>query len=213
MPDNIQAGVCTGNQPTPAARKAIPAKIKGIGKMRHLLAGRMIPTNTYLKKMKTVFKWIAGLLIAAGAVWIAMPFAFMYPFLYVKYSLNPDMTPATMEKIIKEKPKDIYEIEQRLNRKRILPGRNDSDFQSYRERLERATARYAAEGKLTSLPVNWYCGNTQVAEVTYIAGYETRTAWGRTKANLGDLSDKTTYYFLLDGNLRLLGWMKEESDE
>ena len=77
--------------------------------------------------MKTVFKWIAGLLIAAGAVWIAMPFAFMYPFLYVKYSLNPDMTPATMEKIIKEKPKDIYEIEQRLNRKRILPGRNDSD--------------------------------------------------------------------------------------
>ena len=163
--------------------------------------------------MKTVFKWIAGLLIAAGAVWIAMPFAFMYPFLYVKYSLNPDMTPATMEKIIKEKPKDIYEIEQRLNRKRILPGRNDSDFQSYRERLERATARYAAEGKLTSLPVNWYCGNTQVAEVTYIAGYETRTAWGRTKANLGDLSDKTTYYFLIDGNLRLLGWMKEESDE
>ena len=79
MPDNIQAGVCTGNQPTPAARKAIPAKIKGIGKMRHLLAGRIIPTKTYLKKMKTVFKWIAGLLIAAGAVWIAMPFAFMYP--------------------------------------------------------------------------------------------------------------------------------------
>ena len=33
------------------------------------------------------------------------------------------------------------------------------------------------------------------------------------RQELGDLSDKTTYYFLLDGNLRLLGWMKEESDE
>ncbi len=38
------------------------------------------------------------------------------------------MTPATMEKIIKENPKDICEIEQRLNRRRVLPGRNDSDF-------------------------------------------------------------------------------------
>lgn len=53
---------------------------------------------------------------------------FHISFLYVKYSLNPDMTPATMEKIIKENPKDICEIEQRLNRRRVLPGRNDSDF-------------------------------------------------------------------------------------
>lgn len=106
---------------------------------------------------------------------------FHISFLYVKYSLNPDMTPATMEKIIKENPKDICEIEQRLNRRRVLPGRNDSDFQSYMERLERTTARYAAEGKLTSLYVNWYCGNKQAAEVKYIAGCETRTAWEEHK--------------------------------
>ena len=213
MPDNIQAGVCTGNQPAPAARKAIPAKVKGIGKMRHLLAGRIIPTKTYLKKMKTVFKWIAGLLIAAGAVWIAMPFAFMYPFLYIKYTLNPEMTPGMMDEIIKKNPKDIYDIEQRLGKNRVLPRQDDSAFQSYIERLERATARYITEGKLNSLHINWYHGNKEADEVKYIVEYETRTAWGRTKANAGDLSDKTIYYFLLDRDLYILGWMKEKLEK
>lgn len=79
--------------------------------------------------------------------------------------------------------------------------------------LERVTARYITEGKLNSLHINWYSGNREANKVKYIVGYETRTAWERTKANLGDLSDKTIYYFLLDQNLHILGWMKEKLEK
>lgn len=33
------------------------------------------------------------------------------------------------------------------------------------------------------------------------------------KANAGDLSDKTIYYFLLDRDLYILGWMKEKLEK
>ncbi|MCD8061963.1 MAG: hypothetical protein LUE13_06450 [Akkermansiaceae bacterium] len=163
-----------------------------------------------MKTIRIIFKWIAGIIVAIGVVWIVMPFAFLYPFLYIKYTLSPDMTPGMMDELIKENPEDIYDIEQRLNKNRVPPRQDDSVFQSYIERLERVTARYITEGKLNSLHINWYPGNRETDEVKYIAGYETRTALGRTKANLGDLSDKTIYYFLLDRNLHILGWMKEK---
>lgn len=166
-----------------------------------------------MKTIKIIFKWIAGIIVVIGGIWIVMPFAFMYPFLYIKYTLSPDMTPRMMDEIIKENPKDIYDIEQRLNKNRVPPRQNDSVFQPYVERLERVTARYITEGKLNSLYINWYHENRKADEVKYIADYETRTAWGRTKADLGDLSDKTIYYFLLDRNLHILGWMKEKLEK
>lgn len=123
------------------------------------------------------------------------------------------MTPGMMNEIIKENPKEIYDIEQRLDKSRVPPRQDDSAFQSYIERLERVTARYITEGKLNSLHINWYSENREANKVKYIVGYETRTSWGRTKANLGDLSDKTIYYFLLDQNLHILGWMKEKLEK
>lgn len=166
-----------------------------------------------MKTIKIIFKWIAGIIVTIGFIWIIIPFAFIYPFLYIKYTLNPDMTPGMMNEIIKENPKEIYDIEQRLDKSRVPPKQDDSAFQSYIERLERDTARYITEGKLNSLHINWYSGNRETNKVKYIVGYETRTAWGRTKANLGDLSDKTIYYFLLDQNLHILGWMKEKLEK
>lgn len=158
-----------------------------------------------MKTIKNIFKWIAGIIIIMGVMCIAMPFAFMYPFLYIKYTLSPEMTPGMMDEIIKENPKDIYDIEQRLGKNRVPPKQDDSAFQSYIGRLERDTARYITEGKLNSLHINWYHGNKEADEVKYIVEYEARTAWERTKANAGNLSDKTTYYFLLDRNLYILG--------
>ena len=166
-----------------------------------------------MKTIKNIFKWIAGIIIIMGVMCIAMPFAFMYPFLYIKYTLSPEMTPGMMDEIIKENPKDIYDIEQRLGKNRVPPRQDDSAFQSYIGRLERDTARYITEGKLNSLHINWYHGNKEADEVNYIVEYEARTAWERTKANAGNLSDKTTYYFLLNRNLYILGWMKEKLEK
>ena len=166
-----------------------------------------------MKTIKIIFKCIAGIIIVMGVMWIVMPFAFMYPFLYIKYTLNPEMTPGMMDEIIKKNPKDIYDIEQRLGKNRVLPRQDDSAFQSYIGRLERDTARYITEGKLNSLHINWYHGNKEADEVKYIVEYEARTAWERTKANAGNLSDKTTYYFLLNRNLYILGWMKEKLEK
>lgn len=75
------------------------------------------------------------------------------------------MTPAMIDKIIRENPNGICEIEHRLNGKRVIPGRNDSDFQPYKKQMERITAGHAAKGKLASVPVNWYGGNKQAVKV------------------------------------------------
>ena len=135
-----------------------------------------------MKTGKFVLKWMIGIIIAIGLIWIIMPFAFGYPFLYIKYCLNPYMTPDIMEKIIDKKPEDVYDIEKCLNKRTPPPRKNDIDFQPYMKRLERMTARYIEEGKLTSLHINRYHENKIIHKVKYIVGYETRTAWGRTKA-------------------------------
>ena len=66
-----------------------------------------------MKTIKIIFKCIAGIIIVMGVMWIVMPFAFMYPFLYIKYTLNPEMTPGMMDEIIKENPKaeELFVVE------------------------------------------------------------------------------------------------------
>lgn len=166
-----------------------------------------------MKKIKTICIWIGGIILMLGLASITMPFVMICPFLYIKYTFNPERTPELMEEIIRTNPETIYDIEDRLYKNSIAtrtPYLGDPDFPDYQEYLERGTAMYIAEGKLNASSIHWNHDKEQVSAVKYIKRYETRTAWGRAKANLGDLTDRTTYYFLFDKNFRVLGWLKEE---
>ncbi|OCA03815.1 hypothetical protein [Akkermansia glycaniphila] len=166
-----------------------------------------------MKKIKIICIWIGGVILTIGLACITMPFVMVYPFLYIEYTFNPECTPGLMEDIIRTKPETIYDIEDRLYKNSIAirtPHLGAPDFQDYQEYLERGTAMYIAEGKLNAPSIHWNHDKEQACAVKYIKSYETRTAWGRAKANMGDLTDRTTYYFLFDRRFRILGWLKEE---
>lgn len=169
-----------------------------------------------METLKTICIWIGGIILVLGLACITMPFVMAYPFLYIEYSLNPDSSipePCRMEQIISTRPEDIYSLEKKLSEYVTVfptPRRNEPRFQAYLNQLEKTTSKHISEGKLKSDHINWYHGKNQTHAVKYIYSEWTRSAWARTKSNLGGYFGGVTYYFLLDKDFRILGWLKEE---
>ncbi|OCA03824.1 Hypothetical protein PYTT_1699 [Akkermansia glycaniphila] len=169
-----------------------------------------------MKKMKTMFRWMGGAVLALALACITMPFGMGYPFLYIKYSLDPHgriPEPSRMEKILQEYPSDLDDLEHRLSeyvKTDPIPRPSEPGFEEFLEQGREEASRYVTSGKLKSVSIHWYHGKRRPDEVAYIVQYRAKSAWDRAKADMGGHIGGTNYDVLFDRDWRILGWLTEE---
>ncbi len=171
-----------------------------------------------------VWDWLSALLVAlvfAGflliTLFVLQPALIPRLLVYTKYCLDRSeyrgVTPKELDAIMQKEPGNWYELHGILYPwvSAEVPRKGDREWESYTQSLDSCdSCTQELDKKVKQWDVRWYPGATP-SEHRYTEIFTARTLF-QAAVNTVDWNGNkagTNYYFLLDKDLRILGWAKE----